>query len=316
MIEIVFSDSACGSLKFAQNYGKGKYHCGAIGVIINHDDGRPVTENEIEDARRDYVKKDRLAWESATPMGGNSADVHGFHLALSVGNISEMKLGSERQKVLEQLHSIFPNDNIHQVAQEMLKRAKTNIKSVHDRAVAGEDIRIWYSNQPDEFCGVYWFMAQLIQIKDYCGNVYLVKLPEWDSEEKVKVSWGEVAPGEWCQYLRFQVLASPTVCKNFASHWLTLQKENASLRAMLNGQLVSVSENIYDRYIINEITNEVDKFQEAVVIGRVLGKYQLGISDYWVALRIEEMIRDGKLEVVTNPTKDGPIYNRILKKRS
>lgn len=34
MIEIVFSESACGSLKIAQTYGKGKYRGGAVLVRV------------------------------------------------------------------------------------------------------------------------------------------------------------------------------------------------------------------------------------------------------------------------------------------
>jgi len=319
MIEIVFNDSACGSLKIAQNYGSGEFQSGCIGVCILHEDGRQPTEKEIEDTRREYAEKQRLAWESAIPLGGNSSDVYGFNLALSLGDISEINLGSQRQEVLEQLYSIFPNDKIHQEVQELLKRTKTDLQTIYDRAAAGEDLRIWYSDQPDELCGVYWFMDQLNQMKERCGQVYLIKLPKWEFNEEGninrKTSWGEVAPEEWHNYLYLQTVAPSKFCQSFASHWKTLQKENAPLRAVLNGQLVSVSENIYDSFIIREIAEVGDEFQEAMIIGRVLGKYQLGISDYWIALRIEEMIRSGKLEPVTNPEKDCPIYHRILKKQ-
>lgn len=83
---------------------------------------------------------------------------------------------------------------------------------------------------------------------------------------------------------------------------------------MLNGQLVSVPETIYDDFIIREIAEEGKEFHEAMIVGRVLGKYQLGIGDSWVALRIEEMIRTGKLEPVTELAEDSPIYHRVLKK--
>ncbi len=275
MIEIVFGDSACGSLKVAQRYGKGKY------------------------------------------QGGNSADVYGLNLALSIGNISENKLGAQRQEVLEQLYSVYPNDEGRQVAQELLQRAKVNLETICDRAAAGEDLRIWYSNQPDELCGLYWLMTQLNPLKELCGEIYLVKLPEWEADEKgnlIRMSgWGEVAPGEWHRYLALENQALPVFCQSCASHWMELQKENAPLRAMLNGQLVSVSETIYDSFILREIAEEGDEFQEAKIVGRVLGKYQLGISDAWIALRIEEMICAGTLEPVTECDEDSPIYHRILK---
>ena len=320
MIEIVFSDSACGSLKIAQRYGKGKYQSGCIGVFVSHADGSRPTKKEIKDAQREAMKRERLAWESATPMGGNTADIYGFNLALSVGDISENQLGSQRQEVLEQLYSIHSIEEGRQAAQELLQRAKADLITVHDRAAAGEDLRIWYSNQPDELCGLYWFMAQLNQLKECWGQIYLVKLPEWEADEKGNIirksGWGEVAPGEWHRYLALQKSAPPEFCHSCASHWMALQKENAPLRAMMNGQLVSVPETIYDSFIIREIAEESEEFQEAMIVGRVLGKYQLGIGDSWIALRIEKMIRAGELEPVTDLAEDCPIYHRRLKKHS
>ena len=75
-------------------------------------------------------------------------------------------------------------------------------------------------------------------------------------------------------------------------------------------------ENLYDPVIIREIEAESGEFQEAMIIGRVLGKYQLGIGDSWVALRIEEMIRAGKLETVTEAAENMPLYHRVLKRKS
>ncbi len=319
MIEILFSDSACGGLKIAQHHGEGKYKAGSIGVIVGHADGRKPTNKEVKAAQREAEERARLAWESATPMGGNTADIFGFNLTLSVGYISENKPGLQRQAVLEQLFSVYPNDEGRQAAKELTQRAKADLDAIYDRVAAGEALRIWYSNQPDELCGLYWFMAQLNQLKERCGQVYLVKLPEWEADENGniirRVSWGEVVPGEWHRYLALQKPAPSVFCQSCASHWMTLQKENAPLRAMLNGQLISAPETIYDDFIVREIAEAGEEFQEAMIIGRVLGKYQLGIGDSWIALRIEEMIRAGKLEPVTVPAEDSPIYHRILKSK-
>lgn len=84
---------------------------------------------------------------------------------------------------------------------------------------------------------------------------------------------------------------------------------------MLNGQLVSASEKLYDDFILREIEAEGEEFREGMIVGRVLGK-QLGIGDYWVAFRIEEMIKAGKLEVVSAAAEDMPVYYRVLKKCS
>jgi len=318
MIEIVFSDSACGSLKVAQHYGEGEYQDGCIGVIVSHADGSKPTKEEVEAARRKAKEKARLAWESATPLGGNTADIYGFNLVLSIGDISENQPGIKRKQTLEHLYSVFPNDEGHQAAQEMFKRIKKDLKTVQERVAVGESLRIWYSNQPDEMCGLYWFMEQLNQWKAHLKQVSIVKLPEWEADEKGNIvrksGWGEVAPGEWHRYLALQKPVLPVFEQSCASHWQELQRENAPLRATLNGQLISAPETLYDDFIFREIAAEGEEFQEAKVIGRVIGKYQLGIGDSWVAFRIEEMIREGKLEAVSAVAEDMPVYHRVLKK--
>jgi len=302
----------------AQHYGEGKYQDGCIGVFVSHSDGSKPTKEEVEAARREAKKKARLAWESAIPLGGKTTDIYGFNLMLSVGDVSENQPGIKRKQTLERLYSVYPNDEGRQAAEEMLKSANKALKTVRERAAAGEALRIWYSNQPDEMCGLYWFMGQLNQWKVHGGQVLIVKLPDWEADTKGNIirknSWGEVAPEEWHRYLNLQKPVLPVFIQSCASHWQNLQAENALLRAMLNGHLVSMSEKLYDDFILREIAAEGEQFQEAVIVGRVLGKHQLGIGDSWIAFRIEEMIHAGKLEVVTASTKDMPIYHRVLKK--
>lgn len=318
MMEILFSDSACGSLKMAQHYGEGEYQGGCISVLVSHRDGSKPTGAEVEAAQREAEEQERLAWENATPLGGNSADIYGFNLVLSVGDISESRPGIRRRQVLEHLYSVYPNDEGWQAAQDIMNKVDGDLKTVRERAAAGEALRIWYSSQPEEMCGLYWFMEQLDQWEMQDGQVFMVRLPEWEADEKgnivQKSGWGDVASEEWYRYLALQKPVPPAFCQSGALYWRTLQKENAPLRAVLDGRLVSAPETLYDDFIIREIAAQEDNFQEAIVVGRVLGKYQLGMKDSWVALRIEEMIHAGKLEAVTAAAEDMPAYHRILKK--
>ena len=45
----------------------------------------------------------------------------------------------------------------------------------------------------------------------------------------------------------------------------------------------------------------------------MLGKYELGISDGWIALRLEQMIDEGRLRVVSVQDDAGP-YGKTLTK--
>lgn len=51
---------------------------------------------------------------------------------------------------------------------------------------------------------------------------------------------------------------------------------------------------------------------EVVFSDSVLGKYQLGIGDIWVASRIDAMVANGELEIA-EPSEDGS-YRRKLRK--
>ena len=53
---------------------------------------------------------------------------------------------------------------------------------------------------------------------------------------------------------------------------------------------------------------------EAYLIGKVLGNYSLGISDSFLALRIEKFIKDGILQPITKAKSEDPSYHRMLRK--
>ncbi|MGL6199141.1 MAG: hypothetical protein ACRC3H_09450 [Lachnospiraceae bacterium] len=60
MIDVVFNDSACGSLKMAQYFGQGEYQSGAISVVISSPDGSEPTEEEIQSAQQEAEENDRF----------------------------------------------------------------------------------------------------------------------------------------------------------------------------------------------------------------------------------------------------------------
>lgn len=316
MVEIVFGDSAAGSLKMAQSFGKGGYAGGAVSVCILRDDGREPTEEEIREAQQKAEEEQKKAWETAVPLGGDPADVYGFSLGLSMGDISGSGMDGMRRKALEKLFSIYPDPDGESVEEKIVKGAESSLREACGKA-ARDGMRVWYSNGPDELCGLYWLMDRLDGL-GYQGEIFLVKLPQWEEREDGTVvqmaGWGEVGPGEWEKYLPLQRRLSPALRRCFSLRWRELQEENAPLRAVVNGRLVSVPENFYDSFLRREIDAMPEEFQEAVLIGRTLGKYQLGVGDCWLGLRVEEMIARGELGAVTQPPKDMPAYHRVLRK--
>ena len=316
MIEVVFGESACGSLRVAQNYGKGKYRGGAVSVFIQDSDRKASTE-EIRAAQLRAEAQAREAWENAIPMNGQQKDIYCFSLALSIGDISDGGIGERRREVLRHLLSIDPSVDLREQVDTNLQNTAAALSDLIERYVAGEAIRIWYSHNPDELCGMYWLMSQLRPF-NLQTPIYLVKLPLWEygKEDTVisRTGWGEIAPGEWGKYIASQEEVQPAFLSACSMKWKQLQEANSPLRVTLNGHLQSVSEDIYDSFILREIDAQPVEFKMAVVIGSVLGKYQLGIGDVWIAFRIEKLINDGLLEVVQEAPEGEIRYRRILRK--
>lgn len=322
LIEIVFSESACESLKIAQRCGQTSSGCfmvsAPIGVIVHReiDDEQQPDPQEIQTMmeQAEYEEKQRM--EKAVPMGGNPADVYCLDMALSVGDISGDLFGESRAAQLQQLLMTFRGTE--NWFSERLQNAAKNLDTILQRALMGEELRIWYSDEPDELCGMYWLLSELNGLNHH-GKVWLVKMPDWQPEQDGKfvvihTSWGEICPEQWYPYTALQREAPSALIVGCAMQWQDLKKENAPLRASVNGHLTCVPEDFYDSFIYREIARKPQQFREAEVVGRVVGHYQFGLSDGWIAGRIEKMIQSGLLEPVDQPPDDHPTYRRTLRK--
>ncbi len=269
MIEIVFSDSALGSLKSAPN------------------------------------------------MDSNANDIFGFNLMLSIGDIQNDNFIENRVKTIEDLWSIYP---IFKDDKEfnLFENTKTGIENIFNRITNNDEVRVWYSDNPDDMCGLYWFVSEMKKRNIKPENLYIVKLPQYEYTKNNTInsyfSWSEVHPDKWHKYIELQEKTQDVFYTHCSMAWAKLQKENSKLRAVLNGNLHSVSQDIYDSFIYKKIINKETEFLQVMIIGSILGEENLGISDSFLAKRMEKMINAGYLEIISQPAKDMPIYHRKLRK--
>ena len=310
MIEIVFSESAEGGLKLAQSYGRGKYQGGCASVFLGPVNGRQPTAAEIEAARHAAEEKERLAWERAVPIGGSAADVFCFPLALGFGGIGEADFWEQRRLALERLTACWPEAA---VVEGFIAKAKMNLETVLDRC-AEEPVRIWFSDHPDDACGLHWMLSHLI--KRAC-EIRVVKLPNEELREDTLIeycAWAEVDPGEWHRFLKNEEVLTGLQMRARVSRWRELQQENMPLRTVASGRLMSLNADAFDHFIRMEIDEAEVEFRQARVIGNVMGRHPFGFGDGFIALRMEEMIRRGELEILEEAGEGEPSYRRILKK--
>lgn len=233
-------------------------------------------------------------------------------LGLSMGDISTDVCGAERRAFLQSMIRINDADFAY-VAEEQLSGARKSMEQILRGADKGEPIRLWYSHIPDEMCGFY----HILSILPTGADIRAVRLPEYTEEGNTLSThsgWGDVFPDEFADFLKYEEKLSENAHRMYRFRWKQLVQENAPLRAVVNGSVISAGEDLYDFYILLELNAREEVFHEAYLIGDILGKYQLGISDWFIHHRIQYFESQGLLEAVDKAPDSEPGYRRHLRK--
>ncbi len=255
--------------------------------------------------------------QSANNINKTNNDIFSFYLSLSIGDISSGNFIKYRADTVANLWSIYPNmpKNYNYNIFENFSKSFTDLQNKINNQTK---IRIWYSDNPDDMCGLYWFLSEILNFKTQPKAIYILKLPKYEYKENNTIngysSWSAVSPDKLYSYTKYQEEITDVFKKMCMVNWRNLQKENSSLRAVLNGNLQSVAEDIYDSFIYRAIANQNDEFNEAHLIGMILGEYNLGVSDAFLHKRIEKIILKGELEIISQSFENSPVYHRMLRK--
>ena len=179
-------------------------------------------------------------------------------------------------------------------------------------ARAGEALRVWVSNAPHSLCGFCFVCAAL---KGTPCQLGMVRLPEClqtaENEIAEYASWGDVAPERLASLMPLEREVSTLERGVYARRWRELMEENAPLRAVVNGRLLSVPVDFYDHALLQCVPE--GEFAMAKLIGTALGKYRLGVSDGVLALRVEALIESGVFAVTGDADKTHPYGKTLVK---
>ena len=289
MLELCFDMSTRGALRVAQHCGRGGK--GAVGVIVAaSDQGDPaVAEQEARRAAEAFRRHQEELEREAIPLGGDPGDVMTLSLGLDMGDIRE-PLGEVRHQLLKQWYDW---DEVADRDWGRCLEAAEHLKAVGP----GDTVRIWVDRTPASACGLLHAASLL---KDTKAAVHVVALPPWrerpDGVVETYLGWGEVEPERFGHFLSREEPVPPLALGAMAHRWEVLQKENAPLRAVVNGRVRSVGEDFYDDLIRRHIPEGQTKI--APIIGNVLGQERPGIGDVWLAERIRWMLSTGELRMV------------------
>ncbi len=306
MIEVLFSESAAGSMKMAKGI-KSIVGC-STGILILNDDGTEPTVEELERERAKVEEEYRRKRENAIAVEGTARDVVCIPLNLSMGDISE-PFSDARAEYLQSAVLIGGPD-FSRIGAELMETARSGLERLRSPS---EPVRIWTSRNPDEFCG----FCHILTVLPENADIRVVELPDYQvfgDEIRTYSGWCEIDPYELGRFQSLERPLTATERRYFTGLWREMQRENSPLRAMVNGRILSVGADFYDDIILRELEKQPRRFHEGRLIGEILGRYPLGLGDSLIALRIEEFISRGMLLPATQPQVDRPIYHRFLMK--
>ncbi len=179
----------------------------------------------------------------------------------------------------------------------------TATERVKELAKVGTPLRMWVDSTPQCMCNFYYITSLLDGVRCDITVVKLADIIE-DSENGTKISykgWGEVSPDKFNEYRRYSAPFTAHERAAVSEKWRTLTVENAHLRAVQNGEIVSAPLDYYDDIIRSEYPSESCKV--AYLIGTVLGGHALPIHDSFIAGRIRHLIDKGELTITQTDEK-------------
>lgn len=233
----------------------------------------------------------RAALEIAEP----GANIQSLWLEFDVGDIGSLPDTGCRKGVMLSILEGPEGEDAKDPLRAVWKFNNQALKALVG-ASAGETVRIWWSDSPAETCGFY-FAVSLLEHSD--ARIRSVKLPSYFEEGEnicVHDSLKSLDPEMFKKLVPLERDVSPALRRAIARRWGELVAENAPLRAVVNGRLVSAPADFYDHTLRRYFKD--GEFTVAQAIGRALGMCQLGLGDWLYARRLRHMIEEGELEVV------------------
>jgi len=234
-----------------------------------------------------------------------------YRTNLDVGYIKEAEESDYRKLASWRLAYMYVDVSDEEILEEWCEKYEgweTLCKAIEKK----KPLRIWYSENPRELCG-FWYLCSLL--KDYPADVYAVRAPERIHDETddsyfFVYSTGDIDPDNAGKLVETAVKLSPKEMKMYAKEWSRLKQENALLRTVTAGRVVSVDESFYDdailKYVAEEPKTEAKIFEEAMM---ALPYIQQG----WITLRIQKMIDKGRIEIAED--NENPAKRLLCKKQ-
>lgn len=240
-------------------------------------------------------------------IAGKVNEIINFCFMLDIGDIYQDIQSQYRKDFICSMYFQGQSADL-QMSAELKKTGDYYIgqyRTLIDYLKDGRSIRIWYSETPYSLCGFYYLCSLL---EKYHNEVYTVKLDRHIViDHTIYQCWNEVPANKFANFLSYQRKLTDVEIKMYSFLWQELVEDNSPLRAVINGQLIGVPEDFYDNLLWKYFSKK--PIAQSRLIGMILNHFQIAVSDWWYAKRIDFYIEKGKIRIVKNSKNK---YERII----
>lgn len=232
------------------------------------------------------------------------------------GNVFERQARIQAN-VSKAFYAEITEEELNSFYEEELDEIQFGLSELDERLKSGEDIRLWTDDSAKERCGLYWLCDY---VKDYPNKVYVVRCPGYDldlcgehfTENR---SWASFSNLPYMASFAESAIELPRgVIQLYSKLWVQMVKEDQPLRVVIDGKVVSTSEDFFDNALLEFITDEPQTQNH--IMGSFLGKWQCGYVSF-LCERIEFFLEQGLVEVVENNIDEaGCFWQRTIRKRN
>lgn len=221
--------------------------------------------------------------------------------ALDIGSIRYSPTSEQRKQLIRKaFYSDCWSSDAQEETEDSFLNYWSNLVSDYARcrelAQGGESIRIWYRPSPGGLCGLCHMSRELSR---FDCKITTVKFPPLN----------HIQPETLMQTYTEDALSAERQ-EMLANVWDKLVEEDAPLRVLVNGHLVSAQEDFYDSFIFDAMNS--DPFIVSHLIVDVLRSFSLEISDFIISERLKALLRSNVLKVLR---KEKRFYDCILQRQ-
>lgn len=174
---------------------------------------------------------------------------------------------------------------------------KSDYRKFHEEInkISNEEIYVWYARNGKEMCGLRYILSLL---EDKISQIHTIDV----SEKTYNVNqinsftprWvGELSAERFKELLPFKHLIDAKYYLQLMESWKKLKVENAVLRVPEGVEVISVSEDYLDNFIVQNTETSFRKC--ARTVGEVLGKSEIPVTDDYIFWRILQLVKNEKI---------------------